>query len=376
MPTKSKFVPPILRALFYIALILITGITAELTAKNIPHFDPFLIFLPVIAYCAMMGGFILGLFTTFICVNIAILMLFYPVSHPFLEADISFFIQLWIFLFVGIFVSYIIYISKQYEKLIEYQRRLRQAHKIIDTLERNYDIAKTEIKARDQFLAIASHELKTPVTSMLLEVQSAIHNIKNVSLANFSVVTLLKMLEDTEQQSKRLSKMVNDLLDLSLITTGKIDLEPEHANISKIVTDVVERSTARLTDKKQLNLVIQNPVMGYCDKFRIEQAVVNLVSNAIKYGNNKPITITASGNSENVRIVVADRGIGIPQDQQKRIFNRFERAVTSRDYKGLGVGLYITYQIVKAHNGRIHVESYPNKGSVFTIEFPIRKTTI
>lgn len=267
------------------------------------------------------------------------------------------------------------YVAKQYERLHEYQRKLHQAHKIIETLEHNYDTAQTEIKARDQFLAIASHELKTPVTSMLLEVQSAIHNIKNVSLANFSVATLLKMLEDTEQQSKRLSKMVNDLLDLSLITTGKIDLEPEETNIAKIVTDVAARFATRLSDGKQLIIDIPKPVFCYCDRLRIEQAVVNLISNAIKYGNNKPIIVSVSANNDVVKIVVADQGIGIPPDQQKRIFNRFERAVTSRNYKGLGVGLYITYQIVKAHDGKIHVESSLNKGSIFTLELPSKKIT-
>src|SRR5438477_12789623 len=106
------------------------------------------------------------------------------------------------------------------------------------------------------------------------------------------------MLEDTEQQSKRLSKMVNDLLDLSLITTGKIDLEIEEANISNIVSNVVERFSVRLANKRQINLFIKKPVIGFCDKLRIEQAIVNLVSNAVKYGNDKPISILVTGSSE------------------------------------------------------------------------------
>lgn len=374
MPTKSRplYVSSVLKILIYVALILITGIIAQLASWNIPHFEPFLVFVPTITYSAMMGGFLVGLITTIISVIIVILMLFYPATHPFLIADTSFFIQACILFFVGIFISYIIYIAKQYEKLIDYQKKLRQSHKLIETLEHNYELAQTEIKARDQFLAIASHELKTPVTSMLLEVQSAIHNIKNVSLANFSVVMLLKMLEDTEQQSKRLSKMVNDLLDLSLITTGKIDLEIEETNISKIVMDVAERFAVRLQDKKLMRIIINKPVIGFCDKLRLEQAVVNLISNAVKYGSNRPITVSVNANNDRARIIVSDQGIGIPPEQQKRIFNRFERAVASRDYRGLGVGLYITYQIVQAHNGKIHVESFPNKGSDFTIEIPLK----
>jgi len=262
------------------------------------------------------------------------------------------------------------HIAKKQDKITDYQKRLRQSHYVIETLEKNYDTAQTEIKARDQFLAIASHELKTPVTSMLLQVQTAIHNIRNVSLANFSVVTLLKMLEDTEQQSKRLSRMVNDLLDLSLITTGKIDLEIEETNITDIVKAVADRLVTRLPDTKQLTVDIKKPVIAYCDKVRIEQAVINLVTNAIKYGDNKPIVISVTESDDRIKINVRDQGIGIPSEQQKKIYNLFERAVSSRNYQGLGVGLYITYQIVKAHKGRILLQSAPNKGSTFTLELP------
>jgi signal transduction histidine kinase len=374
MPTVSKSTQPspVLRFLVYLGLNIATGLLVAVTLLYIPQFSPFLIFLPTIAFCAMTGGFLVGVVTTIVSLMSITFMLYFPSYHPLLIANVPLFIQLCLFFFIGVFISYIIHSSRQQDKILEYQRKLRQVHHVIETLEKSYESAQTEIKARDQFLAIASHELKTPVTSMLLQVQTAIHNIRNVSLANFSVATLLKMLEDTEQQSKRLSKMVNDLLDLSLITTGKIDLEFEETNISEIVAKVVERSSERLTDKKQITLIIKKPVTGYCDKLRIEQAIVNLISNAIKYGNNKPITVLTTGSTERAKIQVSDHGIGIAVDQQKRIFNRFERAVSSRDYKGLGVGLYITYQIVKAHNGKIHLDSHPNQGSVFTIEIPLR----
>src|SRR6266568_1220623 len=216
---------PVLRFSIFIGLNIATGLLAAVALLYIPDFSPFLIFLPIITFCAMTGGFIIGFITTVISLLSITFMLFFPSNHPLLIANVSLFIQTCLFFFTGVFISYIVHESRQQDKILEYQRKLRQTHHIIEMLEKNYESAQTEIKARDQFLAIASHELKTPVTSMLLQVQTAIHNIKNVSLANFSVATLLKMLEDTEQQSKRLSKMVNDLLDLSLITTGKIDLE-------------------------------------------------------------------------------------------------------------------------------------------------------
>jgi signal transduction histidine kinase len=360
------------RFLLYAIIDLATALVAGALLTYLPQFSPFLIFIPTIVFFAWFGGFMTGFATTVVSFFFITIMLFYPANHPLLTANTSLIFETVIFFLVSIFISYVIHISKQQDKVIEYQKKLRQTHQVIETLEKNYESSQTEIKARDQFLAIASHELKTPVTSMLLQVQTAIHNIRNVSLANFSVATLLKMLEDTEQQSKRLSKMVNDLLDLSLITTGKMDLEIEKVNISKITQDVVERFSNRLANKNQLRIIPKKAVIGYCDKLRIEQAITNLISNAIKYGNDKPIEVQINDGHDRAKISVKDQGIGIPHEQQKKIFNRFERAVSPRDYKGLGVGLYITYQIINAHNGKIHLESQPDKGSLFTLEFPLQ----
>jgi signal transduction histidine kinase len=365
----------LIKILIYAGINIASALVVSLCLQYIPQFSPFLIFFPTIAFFAWYGGFVVGFFTTVLSLFSITLMIFFPSSHPLLSTGLGMVIEMAMFLFVGTFISYIIHVAKQQDKVIEYQKKLRQNHHVIELLEKNYESSQTEIKARDQFLAIASHELKTPVTSMLLQVQTAIHNIRNVSLANFSVVTLLKMLEDTETQSKRLSKMVNDLLDLSLITTGKIDLEIEETNISTIVQNVVERFQSRLSDKTQITVIVSKPIICFCDKLRIEQAITNLISNAIKYGSNRPIVIHVTSLHENARISVQDQGIGIAHDQQKKIFNRFERAVSARDYKGLGVGLYITYQIIKAHNGKIHLESQPSKGSTFTLEFPLKQKT-
>ena len=364
---------PFILLCLYVALNATTIAVVIVLLFFVRGFTPVLLFLPIITFCAWYGGFVTGLVTTVISIISIACILFFPSHHPLLTANLTLMIELFTFFFVGAFISYIIHISKAQDRIAEYQRKLRQTHQIIETLEKNFDNAQTEIKARDQFLAIASHELKTPVTSMLLQVQTAIHNIRNVSLANFSVATLLKMLEDTEQQSRRLSKMVNDLLDLSLITTGKIDLEYEETNISQIARQVADRFATRVPDGNQLQISIQKPVICYCDKLRMEQAIINLVSNAIKYGKNQPITIEVSSTSEKAKITVSDNGIGIPVDQQKKIFNRFERAVSPRDYKGLGVGLYITYQIIKAHKGKIHLSSQVNKGSTFILEVPLKK---
>src|SRR5262249_7933662 len=152
-------------------------------------------------------------------------------------------------------------------------------------------------------LSIASHELKTPLSAMLLQIQTALYNIRNVSLANFSVEKLLKMLQSTEQQTKRLSKMINDLLNISLITTDRFDLEKEKIDLSQLTKDVVERFAERAErEGSPIRLQTEKKVIGNWDKLRIEQAVTNLITNAMKYGDNKPITVNV-GNINGMAII-------------------------------------------------------------------------
>jgi signal transduction histidine kinase len=371
---KTNPPSPFITTVAYFSLNLVTGLLAALLLFLFPHMSPFLLFLPTILFVAWYSGFLPGFITTVISMSIIVLLLFFPTRDPLLVASTNLLVEIILFFVVGIFASYIIDKAKNQDLITDYQKRLRQNTHVIETLERNFENAQKEIKSRDQFLAIASHELKTPVTSMLLQVQTAIHNIRNVSLANFSVANLLKMLEGTEQQSQRLSKMVNDLLNVSLITTGRIDLELEETDLSTVVKNVAENFSEKMKrENNSISVTAEKPIRGTWDKVRIEQAVSNLISNAIKYGNNKPIAITVSNSHERAKLTVEDKGIGMSQEQQKRIFERFERAVNSKEYQGLGVGLYITSQIVKAHHGKIDVHSKPNDGTTFIIELPLRQ---
>lgn len=370
---KFPFTSPYFIAATYIGLNLLSiGIAIGLLLF-FPSLSPFFVFVPAILLVTWYAGFLLGFLTTLISILSIVAFFFFPTYKPLLAAETILFIELFMFFVVALCISYVLDKSKNQEAIINYQKRLRQNKHLIDTLERNYENAQKEIKARDQFLAIASHELKTPVTSMLLQVQTAIHNIRNVSLANFSVANLLKMLEGTEQQSQRLSKMVNDLLNLSLITTGRLDLEPEPTDLSQITKHVADNFAQKLQKENiTIKITAEKPVVGMWDKVRITQAVTNLISNAIKYGDSKPISVEVSNSHDRAKLVVSDSGIGISHDQQKRIFERFERAVSSREYQGLGVGLYITNQIVKAHNGKISVSSQPHQGTSFSIELPLK----
>ncbi|MBP6882653.1 MAG: GAF domain-containing protein [Candidatus Levybacteria bacterium] len=235
-----------------------------------------------------------------------------------------------------------------------------------------YQEAKNAVSARDEFLSIASHELKTPLTSMLLQLQSVLHSMKNQSLANFSIEKTMQMIESTIGQSKRLSKLVNDLLNISLITTGRLELELEKTNLTKVTKDVIDRF--EVSAKKagsHISFVAQGSVMGKWDKIRIEQAITNLVTNAIKYGEGKDIQVSIRKEKDNAVVIVADNGNGISRDQQGKIFNRFERGDVKSSIQGLGVGLYLVSEIVKAHGGQIVVESEVGKGATFSITLPL-----
>lgn len=284
-------------------------------------------------------------------------------------------LQLLMFAGVGFATAYTFEKIKNTDEIKFYKKGEKEHALVLTKLQEETQRAQEAVKARDEFLSIASHELKTPLTSMLLHIQSILHSVRNVSLAQFSVDHLMKMLESAEVQSKRASKMVNDLLNVSLITTGRMDLEKEQVNLSEMVTQMLVHFEERIKrDNYKLTTNIQEDVTGTWDRIRIEQVITNLIGNALKYGNHKPIYILVRKLGNTAEFMIQDRGIGIPEEVQKRIFDRFDRGVNNGNnaIKGLGIGLYITSQIVKAHQGKIVVRSKEAKGTTFTISLPAK----
>jgi signal transduction histidine kinase len=337
------------------------------------HATYFILCLGAIAIGSWYGGQKVG-YTMTAFLTPAIVYLFFPPHYSFMITHISYLIDVLIFLFSSITITVIIEHAKNPNDILMYKEQEKKYLKKIAHLEEENLTYQKEVKARDDFLSIASHELKTPLSAMLLQIQTALHNIRTVSLANFSVERLMNMLQSTEQQSKRLSKMINDLLNVSLITTGRLELEKEEVDLSQLVKDVVDRFSDKAEKEgSPIALHAHEPVVGDWDKLRVSQAVTNLVSNAIKYGNGKPIVIEVVKHKSMAKLTIADHGIGIPTDRQERIFERFERGVSNHDYKGLGVGLYISQQIVNTHQGKIKLQSIPKEGSTFIIELPLKQ---
>ena len=338
-------------------LLALIGFSAIVFSSPPISITPLLIFIPLIIVSAWNGGLIAGILTSAIS---AVLINFYPIQPTDLSdiLDLSHLFHFVLFVVEGAFISYIINTLQQREGIGEYKRRERELSKKVMELEELNKKYEKEIRSRDEFLSVASHELKTPLTSMLLQTQTALHNIRNVSVAQFSFENLLKMLESVENQTKRLSKMINDLLAVSIITVGNLNLEYEEIDLGALTKGVLTDFQGRI-EKGQYTIIYNSDekVIGVWDKIRIEQAVSNFISNAIKYGANKPIEIGVRKNSRYGEFIIKDNGIGISKNKQKRIFELFQRAVNAEDYKGLGVGLYITQKIVAAHGGTVDVVS-------------------
>ncbi len=328
-----------------------------------------LLFFPSIALSAWNGGYIAGLISSILCGILMQYPFFIPHAKNALPAELF---QSLLFIFEGIAISSLIQLATSKKTLFEYKKREKELGEIIETIKNEKKVLEKEIKSRDEFLSIASHELKTPLTSILFQTQYALHNIRNVSLAHFSIESLLKMLESVENQIRRLSKMINDLLNISLMTTGNFQLEYDDVDLHTVIENILTEFDPRLKrGKYEVVYTKTKEIIGKWDKVRIEQAISNLVSNAIKYGNGNPIEITVEKYHEKVHIYVEDSGIGIPKATQKKIFELFERGVSTEDFKGLGVGLYITQQIILAHGGEISVSSKVNKKTTFLITLPL-----
>ena len=225
------------------------------------------------------------------------------------------------------------------------------------------------VRLRDEFLSVASHELRTPLTSLKLRVQGLIDQAPPVANPA-DAERLRKSFELAERQVRRLEKLVNSLLDVSRIAVGRFPLQSEEVDLVGIVHGVIGQFSAEI-GRSGVEVLLDVPVhaVGCWDPLRLEQVVVNLLSNALKYGAGKPIEIAVHLDDDQASLIVRDHGIGIDSADQARIFERFERAV-SLNYGGLGLGLHITREIVHAHGGTISVESEPGKGAAFIVVLP------
>jgi len=232
-----------------------------------------------------------------------------------------------------------------------------------------YREAEESIRARDEFIAIASHELKTPLTSLTLQLQGLARKTDKEPALSSRIASAL---ESALRQTTRLNTLVDHLLDISRITQGRLVLDCESVDMVEVVRDVVMRMQQMASRAGcPIQLHEDGSVMGFWDRARLEQVVENLLSNAVKYGCSLPIDVHVRGGPDGKAIFsVRDFGIGIPHADQARIFEQFERAVSVNEFGGFGIGLWISRRIVEAHGGTISVQSSPGAGSTFIVTVP------
>ncbi len=243
------------------------------------------------------------------------------------------------------------------ERLLEMERRARAAME--DTL-----------RARDEFISIASHELRTPLSALELAVSASRAALEAAPSAPPPAVR--RALDVAERQTHSLARLIDALLDVSRIRAGRLSLELEPVDLTAVARDVITRFEEESAQAgSTVSLEAARPVVGIWDQLRIEQVVTNLLANAIKYGEGRPIEVRVARDGRNAEISVHDQGLGVGAEDIGRIFDRFERAVPSQRYAGLGLGLYIVRQIVERHGGVISVTSDPSSGSTFTVSLPL-----
>ncbi len=226
--------------------------------------------------------------------------------------------------------------------------------------------AETAARIKDEFLSIASHELKTPLTALKLQIDSLRHQTDSLD------PRLAKKVERAACGADRLNGLVESLLDVSRIESGGLTLHPERYDLSDAIETLVEG--LRLTAAKAgcaLTFESSGACVGVWDRVRLEQVASNLIENAIKYAAGKPIHVTLSKRDGEVALTVSDQGPGLTDAALSKLFDRFGRAAPTRHYGGLGIGLYISHEIIAAHGGTIAAENRGSGGARFTVRMPL-----
>ncbi|HYO51979.1 sensor histidine kinase [Archangium sp.] len=231
-----------------------------------------------------------------------------------------------------------------------------------------YRAAQLAVRVREDFLSVAGHELRTPLTSLKLQLhllsRTLSPGLREKSASRLSVIG---------RQVGRLESLVASLLDVGRLSAGRLELELGEMDLSALTREVLERLADVFEQAGcEVHLEAGAPVQGVWDAQRLDQVLVNLLTNAAKYGAGRPVHVRVEEAAGGATLTVRDEGIGIPAEALPRLFGRFERAVSEREYGGLGLGLYISRQLVEAMGGRVRVDSRPGEGATFTVELPLR----
>lgn len=265
---------------------------------------------------------------------------------------------------VDVFVS----LYKQHTEIKQKMTELEKSRAELHVTKNELEYA---LKMRDDFMSLVGHELRTPLNTLHIETQLRQLQLKKGDMSAFTADKLEAMIARDDRQIQSMIRLISDLNDVSRIQNGKLSIRTAETNLSELIQQIVKNLSWQADNAGvTFTLNIQDDVTGMWDELRIEQIIINLLTNALRYGNNKPVEITLQSTLADVTFSVRDHGIGIPISAQKRIFEKFERAETKRVNDGLGMGLYIARQLAEAHHGTLNVKSTVGEGATFTLTLP------
>ncbi|MBK5541193.1 hybrid sensor histidine kinase/response regulator [Pseudomonas sp. TH05] len=259
---------------------------------------------------------------------------------------------------------------KQQVEALEQSRREQEV--LLKKLQATQNELEQAVRMRDDFMSIVAHEVRTPLNGLILETQLRKMHLARDNAAAFTLDKMHAMVDRDERQIKSLIRLIEDMLDISRIRTGKLSIRPSRFDLCQLVRGLLENFAPQVhAAESSVSLCAEDSVEGEWDEFRIEQVISNLLTNALRYGAKSPIEVRVYRQDGEARVEVRDHGIGISEDNQKRIFQQFERVSGSPVAAGLGLGLFISEQIVAAHGGSITVQSQIGEGALFRVSLPL-----
>lgn len=257
------------------------------------------------------------------------------------------------------------------------ERSRQEQETLLRELNQTQEELQRSLRMRDEFMSLVAHELRTPLNTLFLETQMRSLQLKRGTLASIQPEQFDAMIKRDERQIKAMIRLIDDMLDVSRMRSGQLSIRPAQVELMTLLERVVsDLSLQASATGCKLSLQEHPPVQGCWDEFRIEQVVVNLLTNALRYGGGQPVEVSVQYAGNLVRIHVRDEGKGIAQQDLERIFEPYERGARNGEPKGLGLGLYISRQLAVSHGGELRVTSKPGEGSTFTLSLPTCEQTV
>lgn len=268
---------------------------------------------------------------------------------------------------VNVFVSL-------YQQRAQVKQQVEELELSRNELRKAQDDLKRALKMRDDFMSLVGHELRTPLNTLHVETQLRQIQLDKGNMAAFSAEKLQQMIARDSRQIQSMIRLINDMNDVSRIDNEKLTISIAKSNLSQLVQRTVsDLSLQSKAANREFIVDIEDNIIGTWDEFRIEQIIVNLLTNALRYGGDRDVEITLRSNENRAQLKVRDYGAGIHQEEQDRIFEKFERGENKKVSEGLGMGLYIARQLASAHKGSLTVESIPGEGSTFILTLPLKE---